>query len=103
MISNNCLNLFKKILNLQEFKKEIFNGKIFVFNQSDIALNLIQEIKNKIYQNYNGDLDKLHLSNSCEDISTKLVSDLKNTIKFLNLFRDFLKEINFYHGSTFLG
>ena len=51
--------------------------------------------KNKIYQNYNGDLDKLHLSNSCEDISTKLVSDLKNTIKFLNLFRDFLKEINF--------
>ena len=91
----------QKILNLQEFKKEIFNGKIFVFNQSDIALNLIQEIKNKIYQNYNGDLDKLHLSKSCEDISTKLVSDLKNTIKFLNLFRDFLKEINFYHGSTF--
>ena len=40
----------QKILNLQEFKKEIFNGKIFVFNQSDIALNLIQEIKNKIYQ-----------------------------------------------------
>ena len=91
----------KKISNLKKFKEEIFNGKIFVFQKSAITIELIYEIKKKIFQIYKGDLNKLHLLNNCEEISTKLVSNLKNSEIFLKLFRDFLENVNFYNGNSF--
>tara|TARA_Y100000996_G_scaffold415280_1_gene409129 strand:- start:248 stop:1078 length:831 start_codon:yes stop_codon:yes gene_type:complete len=91
----------QKILNHKKFKEEIFNGKIFVFKKSTISLNLIKEIKSKINQKYNGELDKLHLLDNFEEISSKLVANLKNTKIFLNLFREFLEEINFYKGDSY--
>ena len=83
----------KKISNLKKFKQQLFDGKIFVFKKSNISTKIIQEIKDKIYKKYNGDLDKLHLLDNCEEISTNLVSHLKNSEIFLKLFKKFLEEI----------
>ena len=77
----------RKISNLNKFKKQLFDGKIFVFEQSNISTELVQEIKKKIYQKHNGDLDKLHLLENCEEISANLVSHLKNSEIFLTLFK----------------
>ena len=38
----------EKISNLQEFKKDIFSGKVFVFQKSKTSNDLITQIKNKI-------------------------------------------------------
>ena len=69
----------QKISNLKKFKEQLFDGKIFVFEQSTNSLNLIQEIKNKIFQKYKIDLDNSHLEDNCEEISANLVSHLKNS------------------------
>ena len=90
-----------KILNLQKFKKDIFSGKIFVFQKSSISLDLIQQIKNNISLEYNGKLEKLHHVDNCEDISSKLVNDLKKIPKFKELFKNFLKEINFFNKNSY--
>ena len=88
----------RKISNLNKFKQQLFDGKIFVFEQSNISTELVQEIKKKIYQKHNGDLDKLHLLENCEEISANLVSHLKNSEIFLTLFKSFLEDIKFYNG-----
>ena len=91
----------KKISNLKKFKQQLFDGKIFVFKKSNTSLKIIQEIKDKIYKRYNGDLDKLHLLDNCEEISAYLVSHLKNSEIFLKLFKNFLEEIEFYNGESY--
>ena len=45
---NQVFEPIDKILNLSEFKKDIFKGKIFVFKKSKIILDLVQEIKKNI-------------------------------------------------------
>ena len=89
------------IENLSQFKKDIFNGKIFVFQKSKITEQLITEIKKKIKNNYSGQLEKLHHLSNCEEISTDLIANLKNTEIFKNLFYDFLKSINFLQGESY--
>ena len=90
-----------KILNLSEFKKDIFKGKIFVFKKSKIILDLVQEIKKNILIEYNGPLEKLHYLDSCEEISSTLVTNLKKIPEFKKLFKIFLKEINFFHENSY--
>ena len=46
----------EKISNLQEFKKDIFSGKVFVFQKSKTSNDLIIQIKNKIQNIYDGDV-----------------------------------------------
>ena len=90
-----------KILNLSEFKKDIFKGKIFVFKKSKLILNLVQEIKKNILIEYNGPLEKLHHLDNCEEISSTLVTNLKKIPEFKKLFKIFLKEINFFHENSY--
>ena len=90
-----------KILNLSEFKKDIFKGKIFVFKKSKIILDLVQEIKRNILIEYNGPLEKLHHLDNCEEISSTLVTNLKKIPEFKKLFKIFLKEINFFHENSY--
>ena len=90
-----------QIENLSHFKKDIFNGKIFVFQKSKITEQLIAEIKKKIETNYSGHLEKLHHLSNCEEISTDLIANLKNTEIFKNLFYDFLKSINFLQEESY--
>ena len=90
-----------KILNLSEFKKDIFKGKIFVFKKSKIILDLVQEIKKNILIEYNGPLEKLHHLDDCEEISSTLVTNLKKIPEFKKLFKIFLKEINFFHENSY--
>ena len=90
-----------KILNLSEFKKDIFKGKIFVFKKSKIILDLVQEIKKNILIEYNGPLEKLHNLSNCEEISSTLVTNLKKIPEFKKLFKIFLKEINFFHENSY--
>ena len=90
-----------KILNLSEFKKDIFKGKIFVFKKSKIILDLVQEIKKNILIEYNGPLEKLHHLDNCEEISSTLVTNLKKKPEFKKLFKIFLKEINFFHENSY--
>ena len=90
-----------QIENLSQFKKDIFNGKIFVFQKSKITEHLITEIKKKIRTHYSGQLEKLHHLSNCEEISTDLITNLKNTEIFKNLFYDFLKSINFLQGESY--
>ena len=90
-----------KILNLSEFKKDIFKGKIFVFKKSKIILDLVQEIKKNILIEYNGPLEKLHHLDNCEEISSTLVTNLKKIPEFKKLFKIFLKEINFFHENSY--
>ena len=90
-----------KILNLSEFKKDIFKGKIFVFKKSKIILDLVQEIKKNILIEYNGPLEKLHHLDNCEEISSTLVTNLKKIPEFKKLFKIFIKEINFFHENSY--
>ena len=90
-----------KILNLPKFKKDIFDGKIFVFQKSSISLELVQQIKKNILLEYDGKLEKLHHFDNCEDISSKLVSDLKKVPEFKKLFKIFLNEINFLNKNSY--
>jgi len=41
-----------QIENLSQFKKEIFTGKIFIFQKSEITEQLIDQIKKKIQFDY---------------------------------------------------
>ena len=68
-----------QIENLAQFKKEIFNGKIYVFEKSKITIHLVNQIKKKIGIDYSGELENLHHLSNCEEISTYLVANLKNT------------------------
>ena len=90
-----------KILDLPNFKKDIFDGKIFIFKKSSISLSLVELIKDKILLEYNGKLEKLHYLDNCEEISAKLVNDLKKTPDFKILFKIFLNEINFFHKDSY--
>ncbi len=90
-----------KITNLIEFKKNVFKGKIYVFQKSAISLNIIKHIKKKISLEYDGQLEKLHHVDNCEEISSKLVNDLKKIPEFKELFKKFLKGINFYHENSY--
>ena len=68
----------EKISNLQEFKKNIFNGKIFVFQKSKTSNELVTQIKKKVQVIYEGELEKIHYLKNSEDISKDIVSKLKN-------------------------
>ncbi len=87
--------------NSKQFKKEIFNGKIFVFEKSKITNKLVDQIKKKIEIDYSGELEKLHHLSNCEEISTHLVAKLKNTEIFKKLFYEFLVSINFLQGESY--
>ena len=89
------------IKNLSQFKKELFNGKIFVFEKSKITSTLVDQIKKKIRIEYSGKLEKLHHLSNCEEVSTHLVANLKNTEIFKNLFYEFLNTINFLQGESY--
>ena len=89
------------INDLQKFKKDLFNGKIFVFQQSDLSLSLAQAIKKKITEKYSGELESLHLIDKDEKISSDIVESLKNTEVFRNLFKEFLSKIGFYQGNSY--
>ena len=91
----------EKILDLKKFKKEIFKGKIFVFQKSQFTLDLIQEIKTEISSEYDGELEKIHYLDECETISTNLVSNLKNSKIFKELFKSFLIERGFYNNNSY--
>jgi len=91
----------RQIENLSQFKKEIFNGKIFVFQKSQIAERLIDQIKKKIQTDYSGQLEKLHHLSNCEELSADLIANLKNTEIFKTLFYDFLISINFLQGESY--
>ena len=90
-----------RIENLAQFKKEIFNGKIYVFEKSKITNQLVNQIKKKIRIDYSGELEKLHHLSNCEEISTHLVAKLKNTEIFKKLFYEFLDSINFLQGESY--
>lgn len=90
-----------KISNLSKFKEDVFKGKIFVFKKSKITLNLVQEIKKNILIEYDGQLEKLHHLDNCEEISSTLVANLKKIPEFKKLFKIFLKEINFFHEKSY--
>ena len=90
-----------QIKNLAQFKKEIFNGKIYVFEKSKITSQLVDQIKKKIGIDYSGELEKLHHLSNCEEISSYLVANLKNTEIFKNLFYEFLHSINFLQGESY--
>ena len=49
----------EKISNLQEFKKNIFNGKIFVFQKSKTSNEIVTQIKKKVQVIYEGELEKI--------------------------------------------
>lgn len=91
----------RQIENLSQFKKEIFNGKIFVFQKSQITERLIDQIKKKIQIDYSGQLEKLHHLSNCEELSADLIANLKNTEIFKTLFYDFLISINFLQGESY--
>ena len=91
----------EKILDLKKFKEEIFKGKIFVFQKSQFTLDLIQEIKTEISSEYDGELEKIHYLDECEAISTNLVSNLKNSKIFKELFKSFLIERGFYNNNSY--
>ena len=91
----------EKISNLQEFKKNIFNGKIFVFQKSKTSNELVTQIKKKVQVIYEGELEKIHYLKNSEDISKDIVSKLKNHETFRKLFTNFLNEIGYNKGGTF--
>ena len=91
----------EKISNLQEFKKNIFNGKIFIFQKSKTSNELITQIKKKVQVIYEGELEKIHYLKNSEDISKDIVSKLKNHETFRKLFTNFLNEIGYNKGGTF--
>ena len=83
------------IKNQNTFKKSLFRGTIFKFSNSKNALKIVDTIKKEVQNYYSNNLESLHLEKDAELISKELISKLKNQDQLLNLFEDFLKEINF--------
>ena len=83
------------INNIKNFKQSLFQGTIFKFSRSAKALQLVSLIKKEIDSRYTNNLDFLHLKKDSELIAKNLIGFLKNQDQFLNIFREFLKEINF--------
>lgn len=83
------------IQNLITFKNSLFNGTIFKFSNSNNALKIINAIKKEVRGNYSNNLEFLHLEENAELIAKELIIKLKNQDKFLELFENFLREINF--------
>ena len=83
------------IQNLITFKNSLFNGTIFKFSNSKNALKIINAIKKEVRGNYSNNLEFLHLEENAELIANELIIKLKNQDKFLELFENFLREINF--------
>ena len=90
-----------KIGDLKKFKEEIYSGRIFSFKKNPISLNLVAEIKNLISTNYEGLLDNFHHFEKHEDLSVKLINELKNQKTLKDLFKSFLKDIGFNQGKTY--
>ena len=90
-----------KIGDLKKFKEEIYSGRIFSFKKNSISLNLVAEIKNLISTNYEGLLDNFHHFEKHEDLSVKLINELKNQKPFKELFKRFLTDIGFNQGKTY--
>ncbi len=90
-----------KIGDLKKFKEEIYSGRIFSFKKNSISLNLVAEIKNLISTNYEGPLDNFHHFEKHEDLSVKLINELKNQKTLKDLFKSFLTDIGFNKGKTY--
>ena len=90
-----------KIGDLKKFKEEIYSGRIFSFKKNSISLNLVAEIKNLISTSYEGHLDNFHHFEKHEDLSVKLINELKNQKTLKDLFKSFLKDIGFNQGKTY--
>jgi len=90
-----------KIGDLKKFKEEIYSGRIFSFKKNSISLNLVAEIKNLISTSYEGPLDNLHHFEKHEDLSVKLINELKNQKTLKDLFKSFLTDIGFNQGKTY--
>lgn len=90
-----------KIGDLKKFKEEIYSGRIFSFKKNSISLNLVAEIKNLISTSYEGPLDNFHHFEKHEDLSVKLINELKNQKTLKDLFKSFLTDIGFNQGKTY--
>jgi len=90
-----------KIGDLKKFKEEIYSGRIFSFKKNPISLDLVAEIKNLISWSYQGSLDNFHHFEKHEDLSVKLINELKNQKPFKELFKRFLTDIGFNQGKTY--
>ena len=90
-----------KIGDLKKFKEEIYSGRIFSFKKNSISLNLVAEIKNLISNRYEGPLDNFHHFEKYEDLSVKLINELKNQKTLKYLFKSFLTDIGFNQGKTY--
>ena len=90
-----------KIGDLKKFKEEIYSGRIFSFKKNSISLNLVAEIKNLISNSYEGSLDNFHHFEKHEDLSVKLINELKNQKTLKDLFKSFLTDIGFNQGKTY--
>ena len=90
-----------KIGDLKKFKEEIYSGRIFSFKKNSISLKLVAEIKNLISTNYEGLLDNFHHFEKHEDLSVKLINELKNQKTLKDLFKSFLTDIGFNQGKTY--
>lgn len=83
------------IQNLNTFKTSLFSGTIYKFSNSINALKIVNAIKKEIHINYPNDLNSLHLEKNADLIAKNLIGKLKNQNQFLNLFKNFLTEVNF--------
>ena len=90
-----------KIGDLKKFKEEIYSGRIFSFKKNSISLKLVAEIKNLISTSYEGHLDNFHHFEKHEDLSVKLINELKNQKTLKDLFKSFLTDIGFNQGKTY--
>ena len=90
-----------KIGDLKKFKEDIYSGRIFSFKKNSISLKLVAEIKNLISTSYEGHLDNFHHFEKHEDLSVKLINELKNQKPFKELFKRFLTDIGFNQGKTY--
>lgn len=90
-----------KIGDLKKFKEEIYSGRIFSFKKNSISLKLVAEIKNLISNSYEGSLDNFHHFEKHEDLSVKLINELKNQKTLKDLFKSFLTDIGFNQGKTY--
>jgi len=90
-----------KIGDLKKFKEDIYSGRIFSFKKNSISLNLVAEIKNLISNSYEGPLDNFHHFEKHEDLSVKLINELKNQKTLKDLFKSFLTDIGFNQGKTY--
>ncbi len=59
------------------------------------------EIKNLISNSYEGPLDNFHHFEKHEDLSVKLINELKNQKTLKDLFKSFLTDIGFNQGKTY--